>query len=435
MVSKEALAALRQLDTEIGENWYHHQKEANTADDLLHFPIADGLFDAKFDGLVHAANLTAKSLAKYAQDHDASLDITEVTQWEGGNQAIRYARSQADFHWEIDTRLWKYLLLATSMRRAFRDAIQSADEITHEDETDLLRINNEFWDEVCVHYTYRTEIIERSRGFGEHPDEEAGSGRYGYDYEVTRNRDEWSEYRIDQLELDVDAELLKKDLQNNGESVRFDETNAPDPFPPIEKYPSTDLDRAAMEWIEKAKENEVSDEYLRVAIGNDEERRWIPTRYVGWKVSIADVTMPYVDAFANGEREECGEVRGFDSTDPAIRFGLCQAEYQRRLRGTPDQLVQYLETQQQGIISLIETNGMLGVSPGDVDSFFETAFDTIETFFEHSVEIDGDSLDTVEEERPVHPRFAPPDPEEPLPWRTDDPEMHKRFMQVRGFTI
>lgn len=434
MVSKEVIEALRDLDTEIGEGWLRHAKEANATDDLLYVPIADGIFDTKIDGWIHAGNLTAKSLAKYATNPDSGLDIEEATSWSGGNPAIRFGRSQADFHWEIDTRMWQYFLYLAFMRRSIRDAIQRANEITGDEEAKLLRANNEYWDEVVVQYAYRTEIIERTRGFAEHPDQSAGSNRYGYEYEVAWDRDDWSEYALDALDLDVDPELIEDDLEERGVSSTSD-VHVPDPFPTVEKDLETGLEEAAKRWVDAAKRSELADEYLRVVMGSGDDQRWIPTRYAGWKTSIENVTLPYLKEYASSSSTDHGEYEGFGLNDPAVRFGLCQGEFQRRFEGTRDQLVEYLETQQQGINYLIEVDAMIDVTPEDVETFFDTVRDTVDAFFDRSLELDGDDLTDVTDERPIHPRFAPYDPEEPLPWNTDDPEKHQKIMEIRGFTI
>lgn len=435
MVSEDALTALHELDTEMGKNWYKHIKKANAADDLLHFPIADGIFDAKLDGLIHAANLSVKHFAKFVQDPSAGIDITKVTQWTGGDPAIRYARTQADFHWNIDTRMWQYFLLITSMRRAFRDAIQNSNRIPGDDEADLLRLNNEFWEEVIVHYSYRTEIIERTRGFAEHPNPDAGSERFGYQYEITWDRDDWSAYEINTLNLDVDDKLIEKDLTERNISNRLNKTNTPEPFPAVEKETKAGIEEAAKVWINAAKNDGLADEYLCVVMGHDENKRWIPTRYVGWQKSIETMTLPYLEEYAGETHGDHRKLNDFDLSNSAIRFGLCQAEFQRRLKGSCAQLIGYLVTQRKGIDCLLETDIGFDISIEDIDSFFDTVYDTVETAFDQAIEINNEDLSDVADGRPVHPRFAPYDSMEPLPWNTDDPEMHKRFMEIRGFTV
>lgn len=435
MVSNATVDELRNLDEEIGKKWYYHQEKANTTDELLHFLIADGIFDAKFDGLVHAADLSIKHFVKYIQNPNTGMDVSNVTQWTGGNPAIQYGRAQADFHWEIDTRMWQYYHLLTAMRRSFRDAIRQSNMITGEDESELLQLNNEFWEEVIVQYLYRTEIIERARGFSEHPNKTAGSDRYGYEYETTWNRDSWSEYTIDGLNLNIDENLIKKDHEMRGEPFPSENTHAPEPFPSVKKNNNSNIERAVKKWLSSAKHEELADNYLRVVMGSDENKRWIPTRYSGWKKSIEEISFPYLKMYTSNTDQNHEKFQEFNLNDAAVRFGISQSEFQCRLKGSHDQLIGYLKSQQKGIEYLSKISSDIDISVENIDSFFDTVCETIGTVFDQSIRFDDEDLSDVADSRPVHPRFAPHDPMEPLPWNTDDPEKHKQFMEVRGFTI
>lgn len=181
MVSDHAAKVLQGLSPQIGEGWFRHQRAAGTADDLLHFITADGAFDAKLDGLVHAAAMTTPFIIRHAREDQPELDLPRVTAWSATTAAARYAQWQVDFHWKIDTRLWQYLLLAKLMRRSYIDAIRAAD-LDETDESELLAANESFWDEVDVAYTYRMEVIERARGFAPHPDTSAGANDHAYSY-------------------------------------------------------------------------------------------------------------------------------------------------------------------------------------------------------------------------------------------------------------
>jgi hypothetical protein len=157
---------------------------------MLNICIGDGLAPTKIDGWIHACTLTAKAIVKYAADPDAGLDIVGITSWTGGNSALRYARWQADFHWKIDTRPWQFFLYMFPMKWAFRDNIKADTSLSDEDRQALLEVNESFWEEVVCAYAYRSEVIERARGFAPHPDPTCGSSWQGYPYRRIWERDD-----------------------------------------------------------------------------------------------------------------------------------------------------------------------------------------------------------------------------------------------------
>src|SRR5699024_501325 len=110
--------------------------------------------------------------------------------------------------------------------------------------------------------------------------------RYGYEYEATWDRDDWSEYTLDTLDLNVDEDLIMNDLAKRDEPSTSDASHVPDPFPAVEKNTESGPEKAAKEWINAAKSREIADECLCVVMGSGEEKRWIPSRYVGWKISV-----------------------------------------------------------------------------------------------------------------------------------------------------
>jgi len=51
------------------------------------------------------------------------LDLSRLTAWQVSDAATKFAQWQVEFHWKIDTRMWKYLLFAKFMCRAFDTVI------------------------------------------------------------------------------------------------------------------------------------------------------------------------------------------------------------------------------------------------------------------------------------------------------------------------
>jgi hypothetical protein len=271
----EAVKILLDLDHEIGQGWFRHAKLADATDEFLHVPIADGMFSTKIDGFSHAAHMTTPFILKYMQEQDVRLNITAVTAWnEPVNSAIRYAQWQVDFHWKIDTRVWQYMLYMKFMRRAYQDAVNGS-ELEPEEKVEFLNAAERFWDEVEVAYAYRSEIIERARGFKPHPDSTAGAKDHGYVYRQLRPT---PDHRFDQLRF----ELIGSDY---GASTAT-ETAVPQAWPGFSTVEPPPLLQAALRWYSDVKAAELADEWLRVVLGD----RMVPTRSNGWEAGLIETS-------------------------------------------------------------------------------------------------------------------------------------------------
>ena len=412
MLSPEAENALLALDKEIGEGWFRHARAAQSADDLLHVIIGDGVMTSKIDGWIHAATMTTPFLLRYAREQAVGLDLERLTGWEPHNSATRYAQWQVDFHWRIDTRTWQYLLYTKFMRRSYEDAIRTI-ELPADQIDELLGVNNSFWDEVEIAYVYRMEVIERSRGFADHPDPTAGAKDHGYVY---RRLLPTPDYRFDELKF----ELIEPELgAGTGATTRI-----PRAWPRLSAIDiSTDMS-GAKAWLDDSRAVGLADEWLRVRLGD----RWVPTRINGWELGLAETT-----TFLLGDAE-----LGVRPASPlasleerAKAFAAVQREFWRRLEGDPEQLARLLESQRAA----------LGVIHSAVDPAAIAAFITVAAAEIRSVDAPAEEelieafTDLIQLTRPLHPRFAPFDPVEPLPWQTRNPERHMARMRRLGYTV
>ena len=414
MIGPDAENALLALDKEIGEGWFRHARAAQSADDLLHVIIGDGVMTSKIDGWIHAATMTTPFILRYAKEREVGLDLARLTSWDGHNSATRYAQWQVDFHWRIDTRAWQYLLYTKFMRRSYEDAIRTI-TLPSDQVDELLAVNNSFWDEVEVAYVYRMEIIERSRGFAVHPDPTAGARDHGYVY---RRLLPTPDHRFEELKF----ELIEPELGAGTAAT----TRVPPAWPRLaDTEISTELN-AAKAWLDDCRTVGLADLWLRVRLGD----RWVPTRINGWELGLAETT-----TFLLGDAE-LGVPSVAPSTgveDRARAFAAVQAEFWRRLKGDPEQLASLLASQRTALGIVHPT-----LNPATIDSFVTVAAAEIRKNYDAEggqdarVEKFDDLLALT---RPLHPRFAPFDPVEPLPWQTRNPERHLARMRRLGYTV
>lgn len=419
-LSQRATDALTSMGEEIGLAWQANTRRTRGTDEMLNICIGDGIAPTKIDGWIHACTLTAKSMVKYANDQDRGLDIVGVTSWSGGNSALRYARWQADFHWKIDTRPWQFFLYMWPMKWAFRDAIARCDALDEVDRRELLSVNEDFWEAVVVAYSYRSEVIERSRRFAPHPDPTCGSSWQGYPFRRIWDRD------------DVTFEELAMPFIEKGKSEygRVEGKIEPKPFPPLDNQMEPGVPMLAWAWIQRAREAGICDQWLRVQLGD----RWVPTRFNGWWDSLGEM-LRFAEPYAYGNRAPVPSrdlMDRHDLSDYAVRFAICHAELHRRLRGEAGQLISLMETAVAALRELLEAKDLPGAA---ADAFMATAGPIIRERFEDGAELDPDGLPELSVVRPLHPRYAPDDPLEPLPWRAANTGRYLKKMAQLGYTL
>lgn len=420
-VSENAISVLLSLGEEAGFGWRRHSIKTRSTDELLNICIGDGIIPTKIDGWIHACTLTAKSLAKYARDKDRGLDIEQLTSWSGGNAAQRYARWQVDFHWKIDTRPWQFFLYMYTMKAAFADAFDASDKLSDDEKKALHEVNRQFWEEVVVIYSYRSEVIERSRGYAPHPDPTCGSSWQGYPYLKVWERDEVS---FDELSMPF-IEKGKSDYE------RVEGKVEPRPFPAVNGQIGGEIPSAAKIWIRQARDIDICDEWLRVPLGE----RMVPTRFNGWWASIEQVLKPLTLYAEGGHADNDGvaaSLAAFDLRDYAVRFALTQAEFQRRLNGEPGQLIALLGSATQAFEELLAARG---ADAAKVRPFVDIASKTIAQVADAGLTIAEEELPELVGARPIHPRYAPVDPLEPLHWQVANPERYLTKMRKLGYTL
>jgi hypothetical protein len=420
-LSKAAAAALLSMGEQLGLDWQFNTRRTRGTDEMLNICIGDGLAPTKIDGWIHACTLTAKAIAKYAADPDAGLDIVGITSWTGGNSALRYARWQADFHWKIDTRPWQFFLYMFPMKWAFRDNIKANTSLSDEDRQALLEVNEGFWEEVVCAYAYRSEVIERSRGFAPHPDPTCGSSWQGYPYRKIWERDD---VPFSQLALPF-IEKGGYD-EHKGTEGKIE----PRPFPAVENQVEPGVPAIALEWLRAAQERQLCDSWLRLKLG----ARWVPTRFNGWWASLDEVAR-FLEPFAKGQQAPVQVAlpsRNCDLSDYAVRFALCHAEFYRRMKGEAAQLVGLIEAGRAALKNFAREKGL---PEAPVDAFINRAVPVIQQALATQTMVDGEELPELHVARPLHPRFAPVDPLEPLPWQVTDTQRYLKKMAQLGYTI
>lgn len=413
MVTLQGIDTFRSLDRAVGEGWCDEQRKASACDELLHCIIGNGFFTAKIDGFIHAASMTTPFIVKHIGEieraTDGPLSLRRLTTWKPTDSAMRYAHWQVDFHWKIDTRPWQYNLLLKFMRRSYESALLVETELSELDRQELLAANTDFWDAVEIAYTYRSEILERSRGYARHPDASAGSSDHGYSYFPVVPE---PAYEFDKLGF----ELI-------GTGIGSDD---PVGFPNLSEVTFAPPTEAARLWIRAAKEAGQCDEYLRLRLGG----RFVPTRVDGWESALQDLVRytqpdlsdPLVKSLAS-DLETAKRVL-------PLFFAQVQSEFGRRLGGLGrDALITLLETACPGVMALLA-----GKEGADQDySNFVTivaALDPMEW-----TQLRGDFRDLLDMVRPIHPRYAAFDPLEPLPWQTRNPERYQSRMRRLGYEL
>jgi hypothetical protein len=417
MITKESEDIFLELDVAVGDGWSVHQRRADAADELLRDTIGDGIFSTKIDGYSHAAKMTTPFIVKYMSETDTDLNLARLTAWDNpANSAIRYAQWQVDFHWRIDTRPWQYLLYTKFIRRSYNDAIL-ASKMDEQDKVTLMQVSDKFWDEVEVAYVYRSEIIERSRSYAVHPDAGAGSAEHGYTYtKIVPTPD----YTFDQLNF----ELIGPELgAGTSEELRI-----PDAWPGISTIERTILMQAAAAWLEDAKKKGLADEFLRAKLGD----RMVPTRINGWEAGLIETA-----GFLLDDKDIDIPHRARSESSPEERvsaFARSQYCFMLRLDGKVEDFVELIRLQGRAL-KILHSNvddAAIGRLLEDVSAQFSHLSSTNKS---ESEIVDDDLRLLMEETRPLHPRYAVFDPNEPLPWQTKSPDRYLARMKRLGYTL
>lgn len=417
MITKESEDIFLGLDVAVGEGWFLYQRRADASDELLRDTIADGIFSTKIDGYSHAAKMTSPFIVKYMSEAETDLNLARLTAWNNpANSAIRYAQWQVDFHWRIDTRPWQYLLFTKFIRRSYNDAIM-ASKMVEQDKATLMGVSDKFWDEVEVAYIYRSELIERSRAYAVHPDEGAGAGEHGYTYtKVVPTPD----FTFDQLSF----ELIGPELgAGTSEELRI-----PDAWPGISTVERPTLIQAAAAWFEDAKKSGLADQFLRVKLGD----RMVPTRINGWEAGLIETAGFLLD---DEDIDIPHRARSGASPDErAMAFARSQYCFMLRLDGKAEDFVELIRLQGRALKILLSN-----VDDATIGLFLEgvsAQFSQLSSVNTTEDEVVDDELRLLmEETRPLHPRYAVFDPNEPLPWETKSPDRYLSRMKRLGYTL
>jgi hypothetical protein len=161
----------------------------------------------------------------------------------------------------------------------------------------------------------------------------------------------------------------------------------------------------------------------------------VPTRFNGWWASIEQVLKPLTLYAEGGHADNDGaaaSLAAFDLRDYAVRFALTQAEFQRRLNGEPGQLIALLGSATQAFEKLLAGRG---ADATKVRPFVDIASKTIAQVADAGLTIAEEELPELVGARPIHPRYAPVDPLEPLHWQVANPERYLTKMRKLGYTL
>ncbi|MGH7749417.1 MAG: hypothetical protein ACREQ5_32320, partial [Candidatus Dormibacteria bacterium] len=265
--------------------------------------------------------------------------------------------------------------------------------------------------------------------FKRHPDPTAGASTHGYTYGVLRTLPQPA-FKELPLDLLPDREAARREIS----------TTVIPHFPNLEGHVHPGSETAARTWLARAQEHGVADRWLRVLLGE----RMVPTRFNGWEAGISS-TLPFVVAAAQGARVESSDpaarstITDLDLQEPATRFGICQATFQRRLRGGAVDLLALLTAMREALTAHLGDPTLSPqfadfVNGSQTDAFFGKVAHAVELTFKGAIKVDESWLPELSG-RPIHPRFAPHDPVEPLPWESRSPELYARRMERLGYVI
>lgn len=215
----------------------------------------------------------------------------------------------------------------------------------------MIQTDERFWDEVEVAYTYRSEIIERARGFEPHPDSTAGAKDHGYVY---RRVLPTPDHRFDQLRF----ELIGADY---GAGTAM-ETAMPEAWPGFSTVEQPPLLQAALRWYSDVKAAGLVDEWLRVALGD----RLVPTRSNGWEAGLVEAAGFLVGHESKVVMDAEGEAAPLK--DRASMFAKAQYCFMLRLNGEAEQYLRLIELQAAALQSWHAEDGV------DVDAFISAVW-------------------------------------------------------------
>jgi hypothetical protein len=205
----------------------------------------------------------------------------------------------------------------------------------------------------------------------------------------------------------------------------------PRPFPRVNGQIGGEIPSAAKTWIKQARDIDICDEWLRVPLG----ARMVPTRFNGWWASIDVVAKP-LTLYAAGNHAEtegaAASLAAYDLHDYAVRFAMTQAEFQRRLNGEPGQLIALLGSATQAFEELLAGRSL---DAAKVRPFVDIASKVIAQVADTGLTIAEEDLPELAGARPIHPRYAPVDPLEPLHWQVANPERYLTKMRKLGYTL
>jgi hypothetical protein len=121
-----------------------------------------------------------------------------------------------------------------------------------------------------------------------------------------------------------------------------------------------------------------------------------------------------------------------DLTNFAVRFALCHAFFYQQLDGDPVQLAGLLEAVKS---SASDAWAAEGISAATVGTFVDTAVAVVNDIASTPLSLDDEILPELRVARPLHPRYAPVDPLEPLPWEVENLERYQRKMARLVYTL
>jgi hypothetical protein len=102
------------------------------------------------------------------------------------------------------------------------------------------------------------------------------------------------------------------------------------------------------------------------------------------------------------------------------------------MKGEAAQLVGLIEAGRAALKNFAREKGL---PEAPVDAFINRAVPVIQQALATQTMVDGEELPELHVARPLHPRFAPVDPLEPLPWQVTDTQRYLKKMAQLGYTI
>lgn len=155
----------------------------------------------------------------------------------------------------------------------------------------------------------------------------------------------------------------------------------------------------------------------------------MPTRITGWQAGVLE-TLAFLEREPT-TLEAMGSSGDTSLDELAQIFAALQKEFAQRLGGDGEDVAMLVDSQRAALASASKRS-----MTADIWRFVDISVAVLRSPHPQHHGPSPVQLPALEEVcRPIHPRYAPVDPVEPLPWHTRNPERHFSRMKRLGYTL